>query len=124
MPPRFFGGGEGFLRSGDLGHYDDKGNLYFDGRIKELIKYKNFHLYPNELEEIILKLDGVEDIAVFGVPEPSVQELVTALVTSGHLYWSHLATPDHFRWSGSLRRNCAPRRCKVRWMGRWMTTRS
>ena len=49
MPPRFFGGGEGFLRSGDLGHYDDKGNLYFDGRIKELIKYKNFHLYPNEL---------------------------------------------------------------------------
>ena len=31
---RFFGGGDGFLRSGDLGHYDDKGNLYFDGRIK------------------------------------------------------------------------------------------
>ena len=47
--------------------------------LKELIKYKNFHLYPNELEEIILKLDGVEDTAVFGKPEPSVQ------VTKSHL---------------------------------------
>ena len=27
--------------------------MHFDGRIKELIKYKNFHLYPNEIEEII-----------------------------------------------------------------------
>ena len=61
--------------------------MHFDGRIKELIKYKNFHLYPNELEEIILKIEGVEDVAVFGRPEPSVQELVTALVTAVHSNW-------------------------------------
>ena len=86
LPPRFFGKGDGFLHSGDLGHYDGEGNLHFDGRMRELIKYKNFHLYPNELEEIMLRIDGVEDAAVFGRPEPSVQELVTALVTSGHFH--------------------------------------
>merc|ERR1712032_1123330 len=76
---RFFGK-DGFLHSGDLGHYDEAGNLYFDGRLKELIKYKNFHLYPNELEELLMAHDGVQDAAVFGKPEPSVQELVTACV--------------------------------------------
>jgi len=76
---RFFGK-DGFLHSGDLGHYDEAGNLYFDGRLKELIKYKNFHLYPNELEELLMAHEGVEDAAVFGKPEPTVQELVTACV--------------------------------------------
>ena len=76
---KFFGP-EGFVHSGDLGHYDENGTLYYDGRLKELIKYKNFHLYPNELEEILMGHDAVEDAAVFGKPEASVQELVTALV--------------------------------------------
>ena len=76
---KFFGS-DGFLHSGDLGHYDDKGTLYYDGRLKELIKYKSFHLYPNELEEMLLRHEDVQDAAVFGKPEPSVRELVTALV--------------------------------------------
>lgn len=75
-----FFGRDGFHHSGDLGHYDHKGDLFFDGRLKELIKYKNYHLYPNELEEMLLCHEDVEDAAVFGRPEPAVQELVTALV--------------------------------------------
>ena len=63
-----------------FGHYDENAFLYFDGRMKELIKYKNYHLYPNELEALIMQHEGVKDAAVFGKPEPSVQELVTALV--------------------------------------------
>jgi len=76
---KFFGK-DGFLYSGDFGHYDENGIMYFDGRIKELIKYKNSHLYPNEIEELILAHPDVEDAAVFGKPEPTVQELVTAVV--------------------------------------------
>ena len=44
------------------------------------IKYKNSHLYPKEIEDLIMKNPNVEDVAVFGKPEPSVQELVTAVV--------------------------------------------
>jgi len=76
---KFFGL-DGFCHSGDLGHYDEKAVLFYDGRLKELIKYKNFHLYPNELEELLLSHEAVKDVAVFGKPEASVQELVTALV--------------------------------------------
>ena len=75
-----FFGKDGFLYMGDFGHYDDNGVIYYDGRAKDLIKYKNSHLYPMEIEELIMKNPDVEDVAVFGKPEPSVQELVTALV--------------------------------------------
>ena len=75
----FFGNDE-FCHSGDTGHYDDKGTLYYDGRLKELIKYKNYHLYPNELEELLLQHEAVEDAAVFGKPEAAGTEQVTALV--------------------------------------------
>ena len=75
-----FFGKDGFLYLGDLGHYDENGVIFYDGRKKDLIKYKNSHLYPKELEDLIMKHQDVEDVAVFGKPEPTVQELVTAVV--------------------------------------------
>eukprot|EP00090_Calanus_glacialis_P011500 TRINITY_DN19894_c0_g1_i1.p1 TRINITY_DN19894_c0_g1~~TRINITY_DN19894_c0_g1_i1.p1 ORF type:complete len:554 (+),score=150.15 TRINITY_DN19894_c0_g1_i1:62-1723(+) len=75
-----FFGKDGFFYLGDFGHYDDNGVIYYDGRKKDLIKYKNSHLYPKEIEDLIMKNPNVEDVAVFGKPEPSVQELVTAVV--------------------------------------------
>ncbi len=71
---------DGFVKTGDLGHYDEEGIVYFDGRHKELIKYKNCHLYPKELEDVIMKHPGVIEAGVFGKPDPAVQELVTAAV--------------------------------------------
>merc|ERR1740137_65308 len=59
-----FYGNDGFLYLGDFGHYDENGVIYYDGRRKDLI----------------MKMPGVEDVAVFGKPEPAVQELVTAVV--------------------------------------------
>ena len=76
---KFFGA-DGFCHTGDLGHYDEKGVLYFDGRIKDLIKVQNQHLYPKEIEDVIQGLPGVEDVAVFGRADPAWMELITALV--------------------------------------------
>lgn len=73
-------GQDGYYHTGDLGSYDQAGRLTFEGRHKDLIKYKNIHLYPNEIENIINAHPDVVDVAVFGRPEPSVQELVTAIV--------------------------------------------
>ena len=71
---------DGFLHTGDLGHYDELGQLFFDGRLKELIKYKNHHVYPLEIENVICTHPSVFEAAVFGRPDPNVQELVTAVV--------------------------------------------
>eukprot|EP00095_Tigriopus_kingsejongensis_P002470 maker-scaffold326_size205590-snap-gene-0.12 protein:Tk02470 transcript:maker-scaffold326_size205590-snap-gene-0.12-mRNA-1 annotation:"hypothetical protein DAPPUDRAFT_204305" len=70
----------GFFRTGDLGYFDEEGLLYFHDRLKDLIKYKNNHVYPGDLEAIIQKHPDVVEVAIFGIPEPTVQELVSALV--------------------------------------------
>lgn len=54
--------------------------LKYEGRHKELIKYKNYHLYPIEIENVICKHPDVIEAGVFGKQEPTVQELVTAVV--------------------------------------------
>jgi len=63
---------DGWYKSGDLGHYDDKGRIYLKGRLKEAIRigieehYKN--LSPEQMEETILMHQGkIEDVAVVGV---------------------------------------------------------
>ena len=71
---------DGFIHTGDLGHYDNNGILYFDGRFKELIKYQNCHMYPLEIENTICSHPDVIEAAVFGKPDPAVQEYVTAAV--------------------------------------------
>ena len=71
---------DGFFHTGDLGHYNKNGTLYFEGRHKELIKYKNCHLYPLEIENVIRSHPEVLEVGVFGKPDPLVQEYVTAAV--------------------------------------------
>ncbi|KAI1823603.1 hypothetical protein F4861DRAFT_311204 [Xylaria intraflava] len=51
---------DGYFRTGDIGCFDAKGNLYITDRLKELIKYKGFQVAPAELEGI---LQGHKDIA-------------------------------------------------------------
>ena len=63
-----------------MASYQENGCLVYEGRSKELIKYKNYHLYPLEIENVICKHPNVVEAGVFGQPEPKVQELVTAFV--------------------------------------------
>ena len=71
---------EGFGHTGDLGFYDDTGDIFFVDRLKELIKYKNNHVSPTELESVLQKHEAVQECLVFGRKEPRVQELITAVV--------------------------------------------
>uniref|UniRef100_A0A0N5AHV5 AMP-binding domain-containing protein n=1 Tax=Syphacia muris TaxID=451379 RepID=A0A0N5AHV5_9BILA len=58
-----------WYRTGDLAYYDQDGYFYIKGRVKDLIKVRGWQVSPIELEEEILKLAGVKECAVVGVPD-------------------------------------------------------
>lgn len=60
---------DGFFKTGDVGHQDEKGNFYITDRVKELIKYKGFQVPPAELEGLLIGNDDIDDVAVIGVYE-------------------------------------------------------
>ncbi|KAL9952223.1 hypothetical protein ACROYT_G039444 [Oculina patagonica] len=71
---------EGWLHTGDAGHYDEDGYLYIVDRIKELIKYKGFQVPPAELEALLITHPNIDDVAVIGVPDLKAGELPKAFV--------------------------------------------
>ncbi|KAF2878839.1 hypothetical protein ILUMI_27328 [Ignelater luminosus] len=70
----------GWLRTGDIGHYNEDGHFFVTDRLKELIKVKGFQVAPAELEELIRDHPDVEDAAVVGVPHPDFGEVPKAFV--------------------------------------------
>ncbi|XP_066939490.1 uncharacterized protein [Macrobrachium rosenbergii] len=72
----------GWLHTGDIGHYDEKGIFFIVDRIKELIKYKGFQVAPAELEGLLLTHEDVADAGVVGVPDEVAGELPKAFVVA------------------------------------------
>ena len=70
----------GWFHSGDLGYVDDSGRLYVVDRKKDMIKTGGENVASREVEEAIYELDGVAEVAVFGVRHPRWVEAVAAVV--------------------------------------------
>lgn len=70
----------GWLRTGDIAHYDEDGYFYITDRIKELIKTRGFQVAPAELEALLLTHDAIQDVAVIPVPDEESGELPRAYV--------------------------------------------
>ncbi|XP_071516670.1 uncharacterized protein [Panulirus ornatus] len=85
---------QGWIHSGDLGHFDQDGFLFITGRLKDLIKVKGFQVSPAELEEQITKHPDVVDVAVVGVPHDRQGEAPRAYVV---LRPGALTQPSHIQ---------------------------
>jgi acyl-CoA synthetase (AMP-forming)/AMP-acid ligase II len=71
---------DGWLSTGDVGRFDEDGNLWFVGRIKDVIKRGGETVAPNEIELVISGIHGVTECAVVGIPDPIYGEAVKAYV--------------------------------------------
>ena len=73
---------DGWFRTGDLGAFDARGYLAIMGRDKDMVISGGLNVYPKEVEERIDALDGVEEAAVVGMPDPDLGEAVVAFVVA------------------------------------------
>jgi acyl-CoA synthetase (AMP-forming)/AMP-acid ligase II len=71
---------DGWLYTGDLAHTDADGYLYIDGRSSDMIKSGANRISPKEIEEVILELNSVMEVAVVGAPNDMLGEIIKAFV--------------------------------------------
>ena len=71
---------DGYMTIGDLGYVDDEGFLFIEGRADDMVVVGGENIYPVEIEEALDNLDGVEDVAVMGVPDDEYGEVLGAFV--------------------------------------------
>ncbi len=71
---------DGWLRTGDIGRLDEDGFVFITDRLKDMIIYKGYNVYPRELEEVIFTHPAVEQCAVIGKPDDTVGESPIAFV--------------------------------------------
>uniref|UniRef100_A0A2H1V0C4 SFRICE_006857 n=1 Tax=Spodoptera frugiperda TaxID=7108 RepID=A0A2H1V0C4_SPOFR len=71
---------EGFLKTGDIGYYDEDGYFFVVNRIKELIKFNDVSVSPAEFEDILLQHPAVREVGVVGKPHPMHGEVPVAFI--------------------------------------------
>jgi fatty-acyl-CoA synthase len=72
----------GWFHSGDLGRFDADGYLYICGRVKDMIISGGQNVHSAEIEATLIKLGGILDCAVVGLPHEIWGEVVTAVIVT------------------------------------------
>lgn len=70
----------GWLYTGDMGRMDEEGFFYLVDRKKDLVISGGENIFPVEVEEVIQKHRKVRDVAVIGMPDERMGEIVTAVI--------------------------------------------
>jgi fatty-acyl-CoA synthase len=71
---------DGLLSTGDVGHFDEAGRLYIDGRDDEMIVSGGENVFPREVEELLLTHPAIVDAAVIGVQDAEFGQRLKAFV--------------------------------------------
>lgn len=71
---------DGYFRTGDLGRFDDNGNVIITGRLKDIIIRKGENVSAKEVEDHLYNHPKVADVAVIGLPDAASGERVCAVV--------------------------------------------
>jgi long-chain acyl-CoA synthetase len=69
---------DGYLTVGDVGRLDEDGFLYLSDRANDMVISGGVNIYPAEIEAALIGLEGVRDVAVFGIPDEDFGEALAA----------------------------------------------
>ena len=72
----------GLLSSGDVGHFDDAGRLFIDGRDDEMIVSGGENVFPREVEDLLAGHESIAEVAVIGVPDEEFGQRLKAFVVT------------------------------------------
>ncbi len=71
---------DGLMSTGDVGHFDENGLLFVDGRDDEMIVSGGENVFPREVEDLLADHPAVADVAVIGVPDERFGQRLKAFV--------------------------------------------
>jgi fatty-acyl-CoA synthase len=71
---------DGLMSSGDVGHFDDAGRLFVDGRDDDMIVSGGENVFPAEVEDLLAGHDAVAEVAVFGVDDEEFGQRLKAVI--------------------------------------------
>lgn len=73
---------DGWLRTGDMGHLDADGVLWLAGRRSDMIKTGAHRVHPGDIEDVIAEIPGVSEVAVVGIDDNVLGQVVKAFVVA------------------------------------------
>jgi len=71
---------KGFAATGDLGHFDEDGRIFVDGREDDMIISGGENIYPQQVEDVLALHPAIREAAVVGVPDTEFGQRLRALV--------------------------------------------
>jgi fatty-acyl-CoA synthase len=71
---------DGLMSTGDVGYLDDQNRLFVEGRDDEMIVSGGENVFPQEVEDLIARQDGVDEVAVIGVEDKDFGQRLKAYV--------------------------------------------
>jgi len=90
---------DGWVHTGDIGHLDEDGYLYFTGRVKEMIKCSGYSVFPADVEALLQDHPAVAQSAVIGVPDEKRGESVKAFIVLRPEYVGRVTEQEIIDWS-------------------------
>jgi acyl-CoA synthetase (AMP-forming)/AMP-acid ligase II len=73
---------QGLLSSGDIGHFDEDGRLFIDGRDDEMIVSGGENVFPREVEDLLAGHAKIDEVAVIGVDDDEFGQRLKAFVVT------------------------------------------